>query len=173
MRGILEQKRRAARKLQRLEPPPDVSEVPSDRRRLRDEPDDAPALSAPAQQVAGLADVPDEPGPGLPPLFEPPGIIFGRGRGVRIRERERLATQRISACRGGEGHGCNTPHGAGKPLWRQVVPRHRRVQDRLGPGYRICIAKDVKTVIIQLGGGTKKRQQKDIERALELRKWYK
>ncbi len=42
-----------------------------------------------------------------------------------------------------------------------------------GPGYRIYLAKDRKTVIILLGGGTKKRQQKDIERALELWKWYK
>jgi putative addiction module killer protein len=42
-----------------------------------------------------------------------------------------------------------------------------------GPGYRIYLAKDGKTVIILLGGGTKKRQQKDIERALELWQWYK
>jgi putative addiction module killer protein len=42
-----------------------------------------------------------------------------------------------------------------------------------GPGYRIYLAKDGKKVIVLLGGGTKKRQQKDIERALELWKWYK
>jgi len=42
-----------------------------------------------------------------------------------------------------------------------------------GPGYRIYLAKDGKTLIVLLGGGTKKRQNKDIERALELWKWYK
>ncbi len=41
-----------------------------------------------------------------------------------------------------------------------------------GPGYRIYIARAGKTVIILLGGGTKKRQQKDIGRALELWKGY-
>ncbi len=42
-----------------------------------------------------------------------------------------------------------------------------------GPGYRIYLAKDGKTLIVLLGGGTKKRQHKDIEKALELWKWYK
>jgi putative addiction module killer protein len=42
-----------------------------------------------------------------------------------------------------------------------------------GPGYRIYLAKDGKTLIVLLGGGTKKRQQKDIERAIELWKRYK
>ena len=42
-----------------------------------------------------------------------------------------------------------------------------------GPGYRIYLAKDGMTLIVLLGGGTKKRQQKDIERAIELWKLYK
>lgn len=42
-----------------------------------------------------------------------------------------------------------------------------------GPGYRIYLAKEGKTVIILLGGGTKKRQHKDIERAIELWKWHR
>jgi putative addiction module killer protein len=42
-----------------------------------------------------------------------------------------------------------------------------------GPGYRIYLAKDGKTLIVLLGGGTKKRQQKDIGRAVELWKRYK
>ncbi len=42
-----------------------------------------------------------------------------------------------------------------------------------GPGYRIYLAKDGKTLIVLLGGGTKKRQQKDIKRAFELWKRYK
>ncbi|HEX8043118.1 type II toxin-antitoxin system RelE/ParE family toxin [Candidatus Deferrimicrobium sp.] len=42
-----------------------------------------------------------------------------------------------------------------------------------GPGYRIYLGRDGKTLIVLLGGGTKKRQQKDIARALELWKWHK
>jgi putative addiction module killer protein len=34
-----------------------------------------------------------------------------------------------------------------------------------GPGYRIYLAKDGEALIVLLGGGTKKRQQADIERA--------
>ena len=35
-----------------------------------------------------------------------------------------------------------------------------------GPGYRIYLARDGETVVILLGGGTKQRQQQDIEAAL-------
>ena len=42
-----------------------------------------------------------------------------------------------------------------------------------GPGYRIYLAKDGQKVIILLGGGTKKGQQKDIKQALELWGSYK
>jgi putative addiction module killer protein len=42
-----------------------------------------------------------------------------------------------------------------------------------GPGYRIYLGKDGETLIILLGGGTKKRQQKDIEAAKSLWKQYK
>jgi putative addiction module killer protein len=34
-----------------------------------------------------------------------------------------------------------------------------------GPGYRIYLARDGDALIILLGGGTKQRQQTDIERA--------
>jgi putative addiction module killer protein len=34
-----------------------------------------------------------------------------------------------------------------------------------GPGYRVYVAKDGEKLVILLGGGTKKRQQKDIEQA--------
>jgi putative addiction module killer protein len=34
-----------------------------------------------------------------------------------------------------------------------------------GPGYRIYLAKDGDTLVILLGGGTKQRQQADIDRA--------
>lgn len=42
-----------------------------------------------------------------------------------------------------------------------------------GPGYRIYLARDGMTIIVLLGGGTKKHQQKDIDRAIELWESYK
>ena len=42
-----------------------------------------------------------------------------------------------------------------------------------GPGYRIYFAMDGETLIILLGGGTKKRQQADIEAAQVLWMEYK
>ena len=42
-----------------------------------------------------------------------------------------------------------------------------------GPGYRIYLAKDGEALIVLLGGGTKKAQQADIERARALWSEYK
>ncbi|HXZ01466.1 MAG TPA: type II toxin-antitoxin system RelE/ParE family toxin [Stellaceae bacterium] len=42
-----------------------------------------------------------------------------------------------------------------------------------GPGYRIYLGKDGDALMILLGGGTKKRQQQDIERAKALWSEYK
>ena len=42
-----------------------------------------------------------------------------------------------------------------------------------GPGYRIYFGRDGEALVILLGGGTKKRQQKDIENAKKLWKEYK
>lgn len=42
-----------------------------------------------------------------------------------------------------------------------------------GPGYRVYFGKDGETLIILLGGGTKKRQQKDIQDARKIWKEYK
>jgi putative addiction module killer protein len=42
-----------------------------------------------------------------------------------------------------------------------------------GPGYRIYLAKDGEALIILLGGGTKHRQQTDIDRAKTLWAEYK
>ena len=42
-----------------------------------------------------------------------------------------------------------------------------------GPGYRIYLARDGLKIIVLLGGGTKKGQQKDIERAIALWEDYK
>ena len=42
-----------------------------------------------------------------------------------------------------------------------------------GPGYRIYLAKDGLKIIVLLGGGTKKRQQQDIDRVVDLWEDYK
>jgi putative addiction module killer protein len=42
-----------------------------------------------------------------------------------------------------------------------------------GPGYRIYLARDGEALIILFGGGTKRRQQKDIDRAKALHAEYK
>jgi putative addiction module killer protein len=42
-----------------------------------------------------------------------------------------------------------------------------------GPGYRIYLLQDGKHLIVLLGGGTKKNQQSDIERAKQLSQDYK
>ena len=40
----------------------------------------------------------------------------------------------------------------------------------IGPGYRLYFGKDGDSLVILLGGGTKKRQRRDIEAAQEL--WW-
>ena len=42
-----------------------------------------------------------------------------------------------------------------------------------GPGYRVYLLQDGKNLIVLFGGGTKKQQQKDINKAIELSKEYK
>jgi putative addiction module killer protein len=42
-----------------------------------------------------------------------------------------------------------------------------------GPGYRIYLAKDGDELVVLFGGGTKRRQQADIERAKALHAEYK
>lgn len=42
-----------------------------------------------------------------------------------------------------------------------------------GPGYRVYFGKDGERLVILLGGGTKKRQQQDIERATARWQDYK
>jgi len=42
-----------------------------------------------------------------------------------------------------------------------------------GPGYRMYLGKDGERVVLLLGGGTKKRQQKDIANALRCWQDYK
>lgn len=42
-----------------------------------------------------------------------------------------------------------------------------------GPGYRIYLAKDGDSLIVLFGGGTKRRQQSDIEKTRALHAEYK
>ncbi len=42
-----------------------------------------------------------------------------------------------------------------------------------GPGYRVYFGRDGDTLIVLLGGGTKARQQRDIEDARQLWQEYK
>ena len=42
-----------------------------------------------------------------------------------------------------------------------------------GPGYRVYLAPDGETLIVLFGGGTKRRQQADIDRAKALHAEYK
>jgi putative addiction module killer protein len=42
-----------------------------------------------------------------------------------------------------------------------------------GPGYRIYFGRDGRTLVVLLGGGTKRRQQRDITDALALWRLYK
>jgi putative addiction module killer protein len=42
-----------------------------------------------------------------------------------------------------------------------------------GPGYRVYFGWDGKTLVVLLGGGTKRRQQRDIAEALALWRLYK
>ena len=44
---------------------------------------------------------------------------------------------------------------------------------QFGPGYRVYFGRDGDSIIVLLGGGTKARQQKDIEDARELWQEYK
>ncbi len=43
----------------------------------------------------------------------------------------------------------------------------------LGPGYRVYFGKDGDALVILLGGGTKRRQQDDIQTAQHLWREYK
>ena len=66
------------------------------------------------------------------------------------------------------------------PDWNQATPQVSKWFDGIGeyvlnwgPGYRIYLAKDGDTLIILFGGGTKSKQQKDINKAKNLHTEYK
>ena len=59
--------------------------------------------------------------------------------------------------------------GAAKPLQDGVS----ELKIYFGPGYRVYFGRDGKTIIILLGGGSKRRQSADIIAAIERWKRYK
>jgi len=59
--------------------------------------------------------------------------------------------------------------GAAKPLQEGVS----ELKLDFGPGYRVYFGRDGKTIIILLGGGTKRHQSADIATAIERWKRYK
>jgi putative addiction module killer protein len=68
-------------------------------------------------------------------------------------------TQRLSRLRAGN-------FGDYKSVGRaQAGPRVLELRVNLGPGYRVYCAKVSATVILLLGGGSKRRQHRDIETA--------
>jgi putative component of toxin-antitoxin plasmid stabilization module len=61
-----------------------------------------------------------------------------------------------------------------KPIYQGRL-NHKELNNRLDfvPGYRIYFGKDSECVVIILGGGTKKRQQRDINAAKAYWQDYK
>jgi hypothetical protein len=67
---------------------------------------------------------------------------------------------------GGEGGSGAGAARTGEPVERQIGGRRRaRIPDPLGPGYRVYCERDGEVLVILLTGGTKQRQQRDIETA--------
>jgi putative addiction module killer protein len=61
----------------------------------------------------------------------------------------------------------------GKHVDSEVVSGIGECAINWGPGYRVYLAKEGTTLIVLFTGGTKRRQQADIERALTLFGEYK
>jgi putative addiction module killer protein len=70
----------------------------------------------------------------------------------------------VAVTRIGQGNFSNVK-GAGSGVYECTVD--------FGPGYRIYFGKDGERLVILLGGGTKKRQQRDIQVAIAFWQDYK
>ena len=70
----------------------------------------------------------------------------------------------VAVTRLGQGNFSNVK-GVGSGVYEYTID--------FGPGYRVYFGKDGDRVIILLGGGTKKRQQRDIATAVALWQDYK
>ena len=58
-------------------------------------------------------------------------------------------------------------------IYKSVGAGVQELRIDFGPGYRIYFGKDGERIVILLGGGTKKRQQNDIQTAKDRWKDYK
>jgi len=71
---------------------------------------------------------------------------------------------------GSKNYDCETQDGnLSNVKWFRGIGEYRL---DWGPGYRVYIGMEGERLIILLGGGTKKHQQKDIERAMALWEEY-
>jgi len=70
----------------------------------------------------------------------------------------------VAATRLGQGNFSNVK-GVGEGVFEQKI--------EFGPGYRVYFGKDGDRIVILLGGGTKKRQQRDIRDAISCWQDYK
>jgi putative addiction module killer protein len=77
---------------------------------------------------------------------------------------EAAARVAIAVTRPSHGHFSNVK-GVGAGVFEYTID--------FGPGYRVYFGKDADTLVILLGGGTKKRQQQNIETAYERWADYK
>lgn len=59
------------------------------------------------------------------------------------------------------------------PGSRLLARAWRKYEIDRGPGYRVYFGWDGRTLVVLLGGGTKRRQQRDIADALALWRAYK
>ena len=82
---------------------------------------------------------------------------FGR---LNVRAAARVTTALI---RMGQGN-LSSVKGAGRGIFENRID--------FGPGYRVYFGKDGDALIVLLGGGTKKRQQQDIQTARDLWREY-
>ena len=72
------------------------------------------------------------------------------------------------------GHDCNRQLGEGNISSAKALGEGvSELRINRGPGYRIYFGWDGKLLVILLGGGTKRRQQSDIQTALRHWRSYK
>jgi hypothetical protein len=97
-----------------------------------------------------------------------PRTVTGR----RLQSLRGLVQWSVSRC---SRQDCDSPiaHAARQSVQRRWFRGIGEYKIDFGPGWRIYLARDGIQIIVLLGGGSKKGQQKDIDRAVELWEDYK